>query len=98
MADPIARTVKVRTTVMGLDGKTYPAKADPVRRLQLIAVAHDLSHDGKSIRQIVAALAERGIRRSVGTVSADLNRWTGDRCSGERKSPPEHLRYEETNR
>lgn len=68
--------------VTGLDGKTYPRGPLPtdVRR-QAIWLAHDLRHDGLPVRAVAAELLARyGLRRSVGTVHADLTRWRCGRC------------------
>lgn len=75
-----ATTLPARVT--GLDGKTYPRGPLPVdARRQAIWLAHDLHHDGLPVRAVVAELAARyGLRRSVGTVHADLTRWRCERC------------------
>lgn len=75
----------------GLDGKFYPGHPLPAAyRAQLVGFEHDLAHAGKSVREIVAALAEKGIRRSVGTVHADLTTWKCATCSGATHHTPEH--------
>lgn len=85
------RAPSSRTRVVtGLDGKTYTVRSRAAR-LGIIAMTHSLSHEGRSIRGIVAELAARGIRRSVGTVSTDLRGWSCPMCSGGQKETPEHF-------
>ena len=71
--------------VLGCDGKWYPYH--PLTgedRSYLIGHAHFLKHaEGLSVRQIVAALAIEGIRRSVGSVSSYLTAYQCEDCSGE---------------
>lgn len=78
--------------ILGLDGKTYP-RSSPHREKQraaVIGMVHEMRHDGRSVRQIVSALAEIGVRRSVGSVHTDLKNWVCDSCSGVAKATPEH--------
>jgi hypothetical protein len=69
------------------DGKKYPPGGVlPEReRWRAIRLEHQLHcRDRLSIRATVAALAGRGIRRSVGQVHTDLRRYACDVCD-----PPE---------
>lgn len=69
--------------ITGLDGKLYPrGPVDKDMRNRIVTQTHRLHHEGKSVRQIVAALAEAGVRRSVGTVHSDLKNWRCATCSG----------------
>ena len=79
--------------VRGLDGKTYPSTPWSTNdRRQIVAFVHRRRHRyGESVRQIVAALADHGVRRSVGSVHGDLNDWVCPGCSGEALDPPEQL-------
>lgn len=76
--------------VTGLDGKTYPRRRRWTNE-QMATWVHSLTHKGRSIREIVAALAGAGIRVSVGTVHHYRVGWTCSDCSGGQNSGPEHL-------
>lgn len=76
--------------VIGLDGKTYPRRRRWTNE-QMATWVHCLTHKGRSIREIVGALAGAGIRVSVGTVHRYRVGWTCSDCSGEQRVPPEHL-------
>ena len=70
--------------VWGIDGKRYPGRYAPQEvRDYLFGRTHYLRHDdGLSVRQIVAALADEGHRRSVGWVAGIL-REPCVMCSGD---------------
>jgi hypothetical protein len=66
----------------GRDGKTYPdrpvAQAD---KLAAIALAHQVHcTGGLSERATAAEMAQRGVRRSAGSVHAYLSTWTCRVC------------------
>lgn len=76
--------------VMGLDGKVYPSRNKRSERLYVIQLVHVLAHSGLTHRQVVVALADRhNIRRSVGSVNADLTNWQCPTCSGDPDETPE---------
>jgi hypothetical protein len=75
-ASPRCDHGRVRTKI-GKDGKSYPAQMPPPRpwRWEVIKLTHHLAHEiGLSERLTVLALAERGYRRSAGSVHYDLTR------------------------
>jgi hypothetical protein len=77
-------------TKIGADGKTYPAQMPPPPswRWEVLRLTHRLAHEiGLSENLTRLALADRGYRRSSGSVHYDLTRPmpTCSRCC-----PPEH--------
>lgn len=79
-------TETVNTTVVVVqraDGHLYPA--EPLTEAEhdrIRGLAHSLRHRGMSYRQVQRALFDQhGIRRSIGSVYADLTRFECDRCS-----------------
>jgi hypothetical protein len=61
----------------GRDHKLYPCQMPPplAWRWQVVRLTHELAHgQGLTERATQAALAERGYRRSAGTIHADLER------------------------
>ena len=75
------------------DGKRYPVGGTlPERdRWRAINLAHRYVHrDGLSVRQAQRALAaDHGLRRSVGIIARDLQRFECDWCAG-----PMHARFQ----
>lgn len=69
----------------GLDGRSYPR--GPITSPDVVALVHRLAHEGqrvipgRSIRQVVAALADMGVQRSIGRVQADLTTWSCEHCA-----------------
>jgi hypothetical protein len=67
------------------DGKRYPPGGTLPEPLRWRAAnrAHRLVHrDGLSVRQAQARLAAEGLRRSVGTIARDLDRYECEDCAG----------------
>ena len=60
------------------DGYGRPSHED---RLLLIQAVHNRHHEGRSVRQIVAWLAEYGHPRSIGWVHGAVTRYQCDGCS-----------------
>ncbi len=90
---PERRAVVVPARVLGLDGKTYPSSPrTPEARASLVGLVHRLSHDGRTIRQVVDDdLAGRGQVVSVGSAHGWLRDWVCPACrSGVPNGAPEH--------
>jgi hypothetical protein len=76
---PVPVSVSVAEVVRGLDGRLYPARQLPAGELARIRRLEHALHcrDGLSIRATRQSLSESyGIRRSVGSISQDLTRWS----------------------
>ena len=72
-------------TQRGADQKLYPAVMPPPKawRYQVIMLTHQLCHgQGLSQRAAQRELADRGYRRSLGTICADLSRPMCPACRG----------------
>lgn len=82
---------RVVTDIIGLDGKTYPARrVSDDEQQALVSAVHGMRHErGLSVRAIQTELADHGVRRSVGWVSTALSTWRCDGCSGGRNDSPE---------
>jgi hypothetical protein len=59
-------------------------------RLRLITAAHDRRHEGMSLRQVAAWLAEQGYPRSVGWVHGALADYRCNQCSEAPSVASEH--------
>jgi hypothetical protein len=73
----------VTSTVIGLDGKSYRAKAmTPVQRNALVSRVHYLAHiKHMSVRGIVAELRDvNGVKVSVETAYKYLNKYCCEVC------------------
>jgi hypothetical protein len=68
----------------GRDSKLYPAvRLTAAERNRARWLAHRLVHtDGLSVRQAQAAMLDRGLRRSVGILCRDLQRFECPDCAG----------------
>jgi transposase len=77
--------------VVGLDGKIYRnRRLNQQDRESLISWCHQQRHEHSlSMPQIVAALADKGWRISIGTVAGYLKQWRCTDCSGAENASPE---------
>jgi hypothetical protein len=76
--------VSVDVRIRGRDGRLYPARAlTPDERRRARVLAHNLVHrDLMSVRAAQQVMAETyGVRRSVGTIAADLANFECAHCA-----------------
>jgi hypothetical protein len=82
------------TSVMGTDGKTYPAAwLSAVDCSALVEIVHRLHcRERLSVRQLLACIqAKQGIRRSIGWAAGVLKNYKRPNCSGVSRETPEQL-------